>query len=137
MMRLKSSERMCEGMAVHAPAVNKAKSIRTSITLDSVVKEKAGAFFEDLGMDMSTGVNIILKNMIRTGKFPVSLDLYSPPKRIADLTSEEKAARATQAVQNRDTTPQIREQRGYTVSFDSESGRPVRIYQDGRREMCE
>ncbi len=123
-------------MAVSAPAANKAKS-RTSITLDSVVKEKAGAFFEDLGMDMSTGVNIILKNMIRTGKFPVSLDLYSPPKRIADLTPEEKAVRAFQAVQNRDTTPQIREQRGYTVSFDSESGRPVRIYQNGRREVCE
>lgn len=124
-------------MAVSAQVVNKAKSSRTSITLDSVVKEKAGAFFEDLGMDMSTGVNIILKNMIRTGKFPVSLDLYSPPKRIADLTPEEKAVRASQAVQNRDTTPQIREQRGYTVSFDSESGRPVRIYQDGRRELCE
>ena len=124
-------------MAVSAQVVNKAKSSRTSITLDSVVKEKAGAFFEDLGMDMSTGVNIILKNMIRTGQFPVSLDLYSPPKRIADLTPEEKAVRASQAVQNRDTTPQIREQRGYTVSFDSESGRPVRIYQDGRRELCE
>lgn len=124
-------------MAVSAQVVNKAKSSRTSITLDSVVKEKAGAFFEDLGMDMSTGVNIILKNMIRTGKFPVSLDLYSPPKRIADLTPEEKAVRASQAVQNRDTTPQIREQRGYTVSFDSESGRPVRIYQEGRRELCE
>lgn len=137
MMRVKSSERMCDRMAVSAQVVNKAKSSRTSITLDSVVKEKAGAFFEDLGMDMSTGVNIILKNMIRTGKFPVSLDLYSPPKRIADLTPEEKAVRASQAVQNRDTTPQIREQRGYTVSFDSESGRPVRIYQDGRRELCE
>lgn len=136
-MRVKSSERMCDRMAVSAQVVNKAKSSRTSITLDSVVKEKAGAFFEDLGMDMSTGVNIILKNMIRTGKFPVSLDLYSPPKRIADLTPEEKAVRASQAVQNRDTTPQIREQRGYTVSFDSESGRPVRIYQDGRRELCE
>lgn len=137
MINLKPTERMCDIMEVSTPAVNKAKSCRTSITLDSVVKEKAGAFFEDLGMDMSTGVNIILKNMIRTGKFPVSLDLYSPPERIADLTSEEKAARAAQAVQTRDTTPQIREQRGYTVSFDLESGRPLRIYPDGRREVCE
>lgn len=116
---------------------SKAKSCRTSLTLDSAVKEKASAFFEDLGMDMSTGVNIILKNMIRTGKFPVSLDLYSPPERIADLIAEEKAARAAHAVINRDTMPQVKDQRGYTMSFDPESGRPIRIYHDGRRELCE
>ena len=124
-------------MDTRAPAAVKAKSCRTSLTLDSVVKEKASAFFEDLGMDMSTGVNIILKNMIRTGKFPVSLDRYIPPERIADLSTEEKSERAMHAVLNRDVIPQVRDQRGYTLSFDPESGRPVRIYTDGRRELCE
>lgn len=124
-------------MDTRTTAVVKAKSCRTSLTLDSVVKEKASAFFEDLGMDMSTGVNIILKNMVRTGKFPVSLDMYIPPERIAELSTEEKAARAAHAVQSRDAIPQVRDQRGYTLSFDPESGRPIRIYSDGRRELCE
>lgn len=121
-------------MNVHA---TRAKSCRTSLTLDRAVKENAAAFFEELGMDMSTGVNIILKNMLRTGKFPAALELYCEPKRIADLSTEEKATRAVNAVQNRDTVPQVREQRGYTMSFDLESGCPVRIYSDGRRELCE
>ena len=108
------------------------KSCRTSLTLESAVKEQAGAFFADLGMDMSTGVN-----MIRTGKFPVSLDRYTAPERIADLTAEEKAQRAAYAVAQRGAIPQAAAQQGYVMSFDPETGRPVRLYSDGRRESCE
>ena len=113
------------------------KSCRTSLTLESAVKEQAGAFFADLGMDMSTGVNIILKNMVRTGKFPVSLDVYTAPERIADLTAEEKTQRAAYAVAHRSTLPQAAAQQGYVMSFDPETGHPVRLYSDGRRESCE
>ena len=124
-------------MQTNVSGAKKKSSCRTSITLDSSVKENACIFFEDLGMDMSTGINIILKNMLRSGKFPVSLDLYRVPERIADLSTEEKELRASNAVQNRDTLLSVKEQRGYVITFDVESGRPIRIYSDGRREICE
>lgn len=124
-------------MQTNAAVTAKQKSCRTSLTLDRTVKEMAGTFFEELGMDMSTGVNIILKNMLRTGKFPASLDLHYAPVRIADIDTEGKELRAIYAVQNRDTIPSVKEQRGYVMSFDTELNRPVRIYDDGRREPCE
>ena len=86
-------------------------------------------------MEMPIVVNIMQEDRIQPEKESTSSNLYGPPERIANLSSEEKTARATHAVISRDTVPQVKDQRGYVMSFDLESGHPVRIYRDRHREL--
>ena len=50
----------------------------TQIRIDSTIKEEATALFSELGMDMSSAVNIFLRQCILRGglPFPVELDIY-------------------------------------------------------------
>jgi DNA-damage-inducible protein J len=51
----------------------------TQIRIDSTVKEEATALFSELGMDMSSAVNIFLRQCILRGglPFPVELPRYN------------------------------------------------------------
>lgn len=51
----------------------------TQIRIDSTVKEEAATLFSELGMDMSSAVNIFLRQCILRGglPFPVELPKYS------------------------------------------------------------
>lgn len=47
--------------------------ISTSISLDSEVKVKAQELFADFGMDLSTAINIFLRQSIRENCIPFSI----------------------------------------------------------------
>jgi DNA-damage-inducible protein J len=49
----------------------------TSITFrtDDEIKRRAVVIFNDLGMDMSTGVNVLLRALVRENGFPFSVSL--------------------------------------------------------------
>lgn len=49
----------------------------TSITVrtDDTIKKQAIAIFEDLGMDLSTGVNVLLRALIRENGLPYNMSL--------------------------------------------------------------
>ena len=49
----------------------------TSITFrtDAEIKRQATSIFNDLGMDMSTGVNVMLRALVRENGFPFILSL--------------------------------------------------------------
>ncbi len=51
----------------------------TQIRIDSTIKEEATALFSELGMDMSSAVNIFLRQCILRGglPFPVELPQYN------------------------------------------------------------
>ena len=51
----------------------------TQIRIDSTIKEEATALFSELGMDMSSAVNIFLRQCILRGglPFPVELPKYN------------------------------------------------------------
>ncbi|MBQ8986524.1 MAG: type II toxin-antitoxin system RelB/DinJ family antitoxin [Lachnospiraceae bacterium] len=51
----------------------------TQISIDSTVKEEATTLFSELGMDMSSAVNIFLRQCILRGglPFPVELPQYN------------------------------------------------------------
>ena len=51
----------------------------TQIRIDSTIKEEATALFSELGMDMSSAVNIFLRQCILRGglPFPVELPRYN------------------------------------------------------------
>ena len=49
----------------------------TSITfrIDEEIKRQAAAVFSDLGMDMSTGINVLLRVIVREQGFPFAVTL--------------------------------------------------------------
>ena len=52
-----------------------------NISIDTEVKEKAQKLFADLGMDLSTAVNIFLRQAIRENAIPFSVTLSSDQQR--------------------------------------------------------
>ena len=52
--------------------------VSTNITIDEVTKKKAQALLADFGMDLSTAVNIFLKQMVYEGSFPFSITREAP-----------------------------------------------------------
>lgn len=49
-----------------------------TIRINSEVKKKAQQIFADLGMDMTTAINVFLRQAIYHNGFPFELVLYSP-----------------------------------------------------------
>lgn len=52
--------------------------VSTSISLDAEVKAKAQALFADLGLDLSTAINIFLRQSIRENAIPFSIQREVP-----------------------------------------------------------
>lgn len=77
------------------------RKVSTNITLDPEVKAKAQELFSDFGMDLSTAINIFLKQAIRENAIPFAItrdvpnkttkaaieseDLYGPFDSVGDL----------------------------------------------------
>ena len=77
--------------------------VSTNITIDEETKKKAQILLADFGMDLSTAVNIFLKQMVYEGSFPFSItreaavtraaikaaendeDMYGPFNNVAEL----------------------------------------------------
>ncbi len=65
--------------------------VSTNISIDADTKKKAQALLSDFGMDLSTAVNIFLKQMIYEGKFPFTITRESPnAATLAAMDSAEK-----------------------------------------------
>ena len=54
--------------------------VSTNISLDSDTKSKAQVMLADLGMDLSTAVNIFLKQMLYEGGIPFAITREIPNK---------------------------------------------------------
>ena len=52
--------------------------ISTSITIDAETKKKAQELLSDFGMDLSTAVNVFLKQMVYEGAFPFAITRETP-----------------------------------------------------------
>ena len=52
--------------------------VSTSISIDTDVKAKAQELFADLGLDLSTAINIFLKQSIRENGIPFSIQREIP-----------------------------------------------------------
>lgn len=52
--------------------------VSTNITIDEATKKKAQALLEEFGMDLSTAVNIFLKQMVYEGAFPFAITREAP-----------------------------------------------------------
>ncbi len=54
--------------------------VSTNISIDADTKAKAQVLLSDFGMDLSTAVNIFLKQMIYEGSFPFAITREVPNK---------------------------------------------------------
>jgi len=61
----------------------------TNIRMDSEVKAQAQALFSQFGLDMSTAVNIFLREAIRTRGIPFRLQLPPKPYSLEEITDAE------------------------------------------------
>ncbi len=50
-----------------------------NVRVDEELKKRADSVFADLGMSMSTAVNMFLKSAVRCNGFPCDLRLDAPP----------------------------------------------------------
>ena len=53
--------------------------VSTNITIDAETKVQAQALLSDFGMDLSTAVNIFLKQMLYEGSFPFTIKRGETP----------------------------------------------------------
>jgi len=75
----------------------------TSITIrtDTEIKQQAAAILADLGMDMSTGVNVFLRAVVREGGLPFAIALETPAEYREWMRQE--LAKSWDLAQNPDT----------------------------------
>ncbi len=66
-----------------------AKTVATQIRIDIDVKKQATSLFKDLGMDMSSAVNIFLRQCILNNGLPFSVEL--PKYNLETLVAMEEA----------------------------------------------
>lgn len=53
--------------------------VSTNITIDSDTKAKAQELFADFGLDLSTAINIFLRQAIRENAIPFPISRKTPP----------------------------------------------------------
>lgn len=63
--------------------------VSTNITIDSDTKAKAQELFADFGLDLSTAINIFLRQAIRENAIPFPITRRTPP---ADTPTPQDAA---------------------------------------------
>ena len=54
-----------------------AETVNLNIRIDKGLKERAEVVFKEMGMSMTTAINIFIRQTMRQGKIP--FDIYSEP----------------------------------------------------------
>ena len=61
--------------------------VSTNISIDAETKTKAQELLADFGLDLSTAVNIFLRQMIRENAFPFTIQREEPTSRTIDASA--------------------------------------------------
>lgn len=65
-------------------------TIPTQIRIDADVKKQANKLFDQLGLDMSSAVNIFLRQCILRGGLPFSIEIPEYSQKVMDAMNEAK-----------------------------------------------
>ena len=65
-------------------------TIPTQIRIDETVKTQATSLFNDLGMDMSSAVNIFLRQCVLRGGIPFTIEVPNYSQKTLEAISEAK-----------------------------------------------
>lgn len=81
-----------------------------SIRLDNDVKKQCEALYGELGMTLTTAINVFLRQSLRTGGFPFEVRLEQPNKEtIAAMVEAERIARDPSVKHYTDVEEALRE----------------------------
>lgn len=81
-----------------------------SIRLDSDVKKQCEALYGELGMTLTTAINVFLRQSLRAGGFPFEVRLEQPNKEtIAAMVEAERIARDPSVKHYTDVEEALRE----------------------------
>jgi DNA-damage-inducible protein J len=67
--------------------------VNTSIRLDKGIKRDADALFSELGINMTTAINIFLRRCLMENKIPFEVGLYGPNAKTVAAIEELEAMR--------------------------------------------
>lgn len=62
--------------------------VSTNISIDADIKAKAQELFADFGMDLSTAINVFLRQAIRENAIPFSIQREQPNKETIEAFEE-------------------------------------------------
>lgn len=65
-------------------------NVSIQFNTDSALKAQATALFSQLGMDMSTALNMFLKQCVATDSLPLETEFYSLKPEVLEAISESK-----------------------------------------------
>ena len=71
-----------------------AESVNVNIRMDKKVKEEADAFFNALGLNMTSAINIFVKQSLRQGKIPFELSLVPNAETLEAMREAEEITKS-------------------------------------------
>ena len=87
-----------------------AKTTNFSVRMDSNTKKQCEALYKELGMNLTTAINVFLRESIRAGGFPFEVRLKQPNKEtISAMLEAEQIARDPDARRYSDVEDALRE----------------------------
>ena len=52
---------------------------QVNIRIDDILKEKADFVFDELGLNMTTAINIFVRQVVRQGRIPFDITIHTDP----------------------------------------------------------
>lgn len=87
-----------------------ANTTNFSVRIDSDVKRQCEALYKELGMNLTTAINVFLRQSLRTGGLPFDVTVNTPnAATIAAMQEAERLARDTNAKRYSDVEEALRE----------------------------
>ena len=87
-----------------------ANSTNFSVRMDSDIKKQCEALYGELGMNLTTAINVFLRQSLRSGGFPFDVTLNTPNAvTIAAMQEAERIARDPNAKRYSDVEEALRE----------------------------
>ena len=87
-----------------------ASTTNFSVRMDSDIKKQCETLYGELGMTLTTAINVFLRQSLRVGGFPFEVKLEQPNKEtIAAMLEAERIARDPRVKQHPDVEEALRE----------------------------
>lgn len=87
-----------------------ASTTNFSVRMDSDIKRQCESLYGELGMNLTTAINVFLRQSLRVGGFPFDVKLEQPNKEtIAAMLEAERIAHASNVKRYSDVEEALRE----------------------------
>ena len=83
-------------------------TVPTQIRIDETVKAQATSLFNDLGMDMSSAVNIFLRQCLLRGGLPFTVEVPNYSQKTLEALAEAKRISRNEAVASYDNLADLK-----------------------------